>query len=758
MRRWLDPVSIQWKLPLAIGALWLVALAALGWTAHRQIVDVERAAATERLATISRQLADGIEADAARTLETVRVIAARPPLADFLRPRAGTDLPLPLTDPQTVDKVAAALADTGRRRERVAATELWDLAGRRLVTSGRDSAAIARLETRPLLAVLATGDSAVVGGFRRLGDSLVIPLAAPVRDGGRPIGYVVQWRHILGSPAQREEMRQLIGTGSALFVGVPGPDAVWTDLVSVTDAPSPGFPAAGTAGAIRYDRAGDGARLAVAQAIEGTPWLLAVELSEREILAPAARFRERVAAIGAAVLLAGLIGVWLLTRRITRRLGRLADAAESVGSSAETGTASGPALPGDELTRLGVAFDRMSARVTESHRALEANVAELRATQDRFAHTQRMEAVGRLAGGIAHDFNNLLTVILGGVELALMSDEPVDRETLLDIRAAGDRAAGLTAQLLAFSRRQLTAPTVLDMNDVTRELDRMLVRLIGENVRLATRPSTIAATVRADRGQIEQVLVNLAVNARDAMPDGGTILIEVGQTTLSEDYARTRTDAAPGDYVVVAVSDTGTGMTEAVKSHLFEPFFTTKEPGKGTGLGLATCYGIVRQSGGHISVYSEPGVGTTVRVYLPYVGTTAPDADRVTPHLPRGEETILLVEDEAGVRQVAARILAGRGYRVVEAADAETALTLLAATPAIELVVTDVVLPGIGGRVLAERAAELRPGIRVLFMSGYTDDVVLQHRLISRDIAFVQKPFTPESLGRGVREVLDRPA
>ena len=751
VRPWLDSISLRWKLPLAIGALWIMAVGALAWLAYGQVVGAERAVAAERLRAVSRQLADGIEADVARTLGGVSGMAARPPVVALLRSVTASDRPQPLIDTPSRAAASMALADTGRRRERVAATELWDLRGGRLIVSGRDSAAVAGLDVRALQRAVAAADSGVAGPFQRLGDSLVIPLASPVRDAGRTIGYVVQWRHVLNPPAQREQMAQLIGAGSALLLGTPAPDGVWTDLVGVVTPPPVG--SAPSDSLTRYERASAGARLAVPHRIAGTPWLLVVELSEGQVLAPARRFLERVAVVALIVLLLGLAGVWWLTRRMTRRLTRLADAADTVSALPEPGHPPGP--PGDEVSRLGAAFDRMAARVTETHRALEANVAELQATRDRFAHTQRMEAVGRLAGGIAHDFNNLLTVILGSVELALMTDDPVERETLLEIRAAGDRAAGLTAQLLAFSRRQIAATSVVDMNDLTRDLDRMLVRLIGENVRLATRLTEGPAAVQADRGQIEQVLVNLAVNARDAMPDGGTILIEVGRTTLTEEYAHTRSDAEPGDYVVVAVSDTGTGMTEEVKQHLFEPFFTTKEPGRGTGLGLATCYGIVKQSGGHIAVYSEVGVGTTVRVYLPFVGSGDAAADRPATPLPRGDETILLVEDEAAVRQVAARILATHGYRVLEAGDADAAMALLASGRTVDLLVTDVVLPGSGGRALAERAVEARPGLRVLFMSGYTDDIVLQHQLVHRHMPFVQKPFTPESLGRGVRQVLD---
>jgi signal transduction histidine kinase/CheY-like chemotaxis protein len=411
----------------------------------------------------------------------------------------------------------------------------------------------------------------------------------------------------------------------------------------------------------------------------------------------------------------------------------------------------------DELGSLATAFNVMAERVEEAHRRLEDKIDELRSTQEKFAHAQRMEAVGRLAGGIAHDFNNLLTVILGESELALTSPETNPAAALTEVKRAGERAAVLTRQLLAFSRRQLVEPTVFSVNDMVIDLEKMLTRLIGENIQLVTRTAAEIPTIRADRGQIEQVMVNLVVNARDAMPAGGRITVETFTVRLDEAYAQSRADVVPGDYLMISVSDTGHGMTADVQSHLFEPFFTTKDRSKGTGLGLATSYGIVKQSGGHIAAYSESGVGTTMRVYLPCV-QQAPEVRPAKPEaLPRGSETILLVEDDLPVRQTASRILTSQGYRVLEAGDAAAALeTLQSDGVAIRLMITDVVLPGLNGRQLAEKVAELRPDIRVLYVSGYTDDVIFQHRLVERDVTLLQKPFTGNSLAVKVREVLDR--
>jgi PAS domain S-box-containing protein len=371
---------------------------------------------------------------------------------------------------------------------------------------------------------------------------------------------------------------------------------------------------------------------------------------------------------------------------------------------------------------------------------------------------QKMEAVGRLAGGVAHDFNNLLTVILGEVELMQLELPPPQEinQALLEIRNAGERAVGLTRQLLAFSRRQLVEPTIFRVNDLVTEMGKMLQRLIGEDLELVLRVAPDPGAVKADRGQVEQVLVNLAVNARDAMPDGGTLTIETQEIQLDEDYAREHAGVTPGDYIALVVSDTGTGMTPEVQARIFEPFFTTKEPGKGTGLGLATCYGIVKQAGGHLAVYSEVGHGATFKVYLPLVRAAPLEEAVMESPVPRGTETILLVEDDGGVRGVALRVLEGQGYTVLQASNGGAALRLLQAHgDGVDLLLTDVVMPEMGGRELAERVEARIPTIKVLYATGYTDDVVLQHRLIAHDVRMIQKPYTRETLGRKVRAVLD---
>ncbi len=390
---------------------------------------------------------------------------------------------------------------------------------------------------------------------------------------------------------------------------------------------------------------------------------------------------------------------------------------------------------------------------------ISMDVTERRTLEQQFQQAQKMEAVGQLAGGVAHDFNNLLTVILGFCELLLADIEPGDRRQadISEIQKAGLRAAGLTRQLLAFSRHQITEPTRLDLNAVITDLQAMLHRLIREDVRVVLRLQPEPAPVTADRGEIEQVVVNLAVNARDAMPKGGTLTIETASVDLDEHYARTHVAVTPGPYVVITVSDTGTGMTPQVQARLFEPFFTTKEPGQGTGLGMATVYGIVTRSGGGIDIDSEVGRGTSFKLYFPRANGAETVAHAPPPPArPRaGTQTVLLVDDEAGLRELAKRLLVRQGYTVLIAGDAEEATRLFDENPSIDVLLTDVVMPGASGPELAGRLVALKPGLKVIYMSGYTDDTITQHGILKPGVAFLHKPFTSETLGRKIREVLE---
>ena len=397
----------------------------------------------------------------------------------------------------------------------------------------------------------------------------------------------------------------------------------------------------------------------------------------------------------------------------------------------------------------------------ECYEGMVQDVTERRSLENQFRQAQRLEAVGRLAGGVAHDFNNVLTAITGYSELLLDELEPGDRkrQDVEEIKAAAHRAAGLTRQLLAFSRKQVLETRVLDLNSVVRTLEKMLQRLIGEDVKLATSLSPALGAVRADPGQLEQVILNLAVNSRDAMPGGGRLTIETANVDLDEAYAREHVAARPGRYVMLAVSDTGIGMDAETQAHIFEPFFTTKEQGTGTGLGLATVYGIVKQSGGYVWVYSEPGGGATFKIYLPRVEepVETQDAQRVEPPVAGGRETVLVAEDDPSVREVVTEVLTQKGYSVLRAPDGQTALEMARAQPGeIHLLVTDLVMPGMTGRELAEALAAERGGVRVLYMSGYTDDAVVRHGVLTEGLPYLQKPFTPAALASKVRELLDR--
>jgi two-component system cell cycle sensor histidine kinase/response regulator CckA len=402
-----------------------------------------------------------------------------------------------------------------------------------------------------------------------------------------------------------------------------------------------------------------------------------------------------------------------------------------------------------------VAVERLSRERTE---------VALSKSEEQLRQAQKMEAVGSLAGGIAHDFNNLLSVILSYSELLSEDLRPNDpmREDLDEIKGAGLRAVELTRQLLAFSRQQVLVPKIVDLNEIVGGMEKMLRRLIGEDVELVAIAAPSLRRIVVDPGQIEQVIMNLAVNARDAMPQGGQLTIETAEVDLDEGAAAEHEGLERGRHVMLAVSDTGTGMDHATQARIFEPFFTTKDVGKGTGLGLSTVFGITKQSGGAISAASEPGKGTTFTVYFP-VADLAVSAQRssIPPpgrHPLRGSETILLVEDEASVRALARTILRKYGYTVLEAQSGGDALLLCEQHPAtIDLLLTDVVMPRMSGRQLAERFAAIRPQMKVLYMSGYTDDAVLRHGVVESTSAFIQKPITPEPLARKLREVLDSP-
>ena len=390
---------------------------------------------------------------------------------------------------------------------------------------------------------------------------------------------------------------------------------------------------------------------------------------------------------------------------------------------------------------------------------ISLDVTERRLLEEQYQQAQKMEAVGQLAAGVAHDFNNLLTAILGYCELLLADLDPNDprQPDIAEIEKAGARAAGLTRQLLAFSRKQIIEPTLLDLNAIVDDMRAMLGRLIGEDVKVVLALGPELACVKADRGQVEQIVMNLAVNARDAMPRGGTLTIETATVDVDEPNEKTRLSVTPGPYVVLTVTDTGTGIAPEVRARLFEPFFTTKEPGTGTGLGLATVLGIVKQSGGSVHVDSEVGRGTSFKVYFPQAddGAIVVEAPPRVSRTRAGAPTVLVVEDEEGLRHVARRLLQRQGYTVLVAANADEALRLFEQRGSIDVLLTDVVMPGASGLELTRQLVERQPGLKVIYMSGYTEKAIGRHGVLNPGIAFLHKPFTSETLGRKIREVLD---
>jgi signal transduction histidine kinase/ActR/RegA family two-component response regulator len=448
--------------------------------------------------------------------------------------------------------------------------------------------------------------------------------------------------------------------------------------------------------------------------------------------------------LGAVAVLAGVLIAFILSRQITRPLERLAAGTRRLQRGDFEFQI--PVAGSDEVADLTRAFDEMRKSLLQSREGL--------------LRSARLEAVGRLAGGVAHDFNNLVMIIKGYSELLLDTATPQAKPYLEEIKNAGERASGLTRQLLAFSRKQVLELQVLDPNQTVRNMVKMLRVLIGEDIELVTSLADQIGRLKADAGQLEQVIMNLAVNARDAMPGGGKLIVETQSSELDEAYAATHSEVAAGSYVQIAMTDTGCGMSKETLEHIFEPFFTTKGPGKGTGLGLATVYGIVKQSSGHITVYSEPGVGTTFKIYFPSLDKSVPLPLALPLAMaPKGEGTVLLVEDEAALRVLAAESLKRLGYTVLQAGNGLEALAVADHhSGKIDVVVTDIVMPRMGGPELAKKLREKRDGVAVIFMSGYTEAAALENAEIGTDAILLNKPFSTEALARKINETQQRAA
>jgi PAS domain S-box-containing protein len=801
-------VPIDLMLPLFISGLLLVVIGGFSWVAYRAVQRSALEAAAERLERVTQQLQENLGSGLPRRFAVMQQLAARPAIRDLLRApthATRTAALAELTRFASVDPVDAAV-------------EVWDSSGVAVLAVGRALPPLAPPDTRSLRDSAAGPAGAAIGPLRSLGDSLVFPVAAPVTAGGR-LGYVVSWRRLGTSPQGLTQIRAFIGSGAALFVGNSDGD-VWTDLLSRVE--SPPLPARAGVGLIEYQRPEGTGFVAWRMPIRGTPWHLLVEFPRERVFASARTLLRRLALVALGLILVGGAGAWMLERRLQASEGRLAaivrGALDAHITMDDRGTIvtwnpqaealfGWPApdvvgrhvadiivppahreahwrglqhfLTSGEGPILNRRLELLALRRDGTEAAVELAVAPIRLgnswifsafirdisernqLEQQLRQAQKMEAVGRLAGGIAHDFNNLLTAIFGYADL-LAEDLPPDspgQADVKEIRTAATRASALTRQLLAFSRQQVLQPVVLNVIDVVGDLESMLQRVLGEDVELEAHFAADLGNIRADQGQLEQVILNLAVNARDAMPTGGKLTIETANVVLDEHYAQTHRPVVPGRYVMIAVSDTGVGMDAATQARIFEPFFTTKEPGKGTGLGLATAYGIVKQSGGYIWVYSEVGRGATFKIYLPRVDEPT-EAVVAPPELGSvaGTETVLLAEDDALLLPLGRDVLKRLGYTVLEARTPADAVAVAQAhSGVIHLLVSDVVMPGESGLQLARRLLEVRPNLRVLYISGYSDEAVVRHGLLDPGTTFLQKPFTPAALARKVREVLDAP-
>jgi signal transduction histidine kinase len=782
-RSWsLSNISFKYRLPILIGTLLAAIILACNWASYRAVrasaLDVGR----ERLQNLTQQLSTLLQQSAGNILTKTASVANEPALRAFVKSPESSR-----TDVQKLLQQFTAPQDANSIR-----VELWNAQGSLLVVApegdttplGDLTNEFKQVSSEPLKAV---------GAIRQLKDAVGFPAIAAIKgDDGKVAGYLVRWRKLATSADTRQQMTRLLGTNATLYLGNHDNDT-WTDLANIV--PRPSVDVRAKEDILTYNRDGGTRVIGLARPIAGTPWMILIEFPDDVVLKPVSGFVTRVILISLFLFVMGVAGAFVLSRNITAPLYQLTGSATAI--SRGDHSRSVDIHQNDEVGQLAKAFNTMVEKLHESQRELEHKVQErtaqleeanrqleslsetnaqkrslaekertdaleaLHNTEKQLLQSQKLEAVGRLAGGISHDFNNLLTVILGYSDIMkrnLEESHPLRRHVEEIVRAS-ERAASLTRQLLAFSRKQVMQPKVFDLNTVVTDLEKMLRRMIGEDVELRVSLQSELGNIKADPVQLEQVIMNLVVNARDAMPRGGKLSIETSNVYLDEAYAREHLSVVPGDYVMIAISDTGCGMDEETRVHIFEPFFTTKELGKGTGLGLSMVYGIVRQSGGNIWVYSEVGRGTTFKIYFPRVVANAEDYKRSSQALdvPEGTETILLVEDAELVRKLARQVLETAGYRVLEAASAEAAIDLCERINGdrIDLLLTDVIMPGMSGNEMSRILLTKHPGMPVLYMSGYTDDAIVQHGVLEAGINFLQKPFTPGALALKVREVLD---
>jgi signal transduction histidine kinase len=779
----LSNISFKYRLPILIGTLLAAIILACNWASYRAVKASALDVGRERLQNLTQQLSTLLQQSAANILMKTATVANEPALRAFLKSPQKTS-------PADVQKLLQQF--TAPQDPNSIRVELWNAQGALLLVSpAGDTTPLGDLTNE--FKLVSSDPFKTVGTIRQLKGAIGFPALAAIKtDDGKVAGYLVRWRKLAASADTRQQMTRLLGTSATLYLGNHDSDT-WTDLANIVAKPSVDVRA--KADILTYYRNGNTRVIGLARPIAGTPWMVLIEFPDDVVLKPVSGFLTRMSVFSLFLFVIGIAGAFVLSRNITSPLSELTGSASAISRGDDSRTVD--IHQNDEIGQLAKAFNTMVEKLRDSQRELERKVQErtaqleeanrqleslseanaqkrteaekertvaleaLHDTEKQLLQSQKLEAVGRLAGGISHDFNNLLTVILGYSDIMkrnLPDSHPL-RRNVEEIVRASERAASLTRQLLAFSRKQVMQPKVFELNTVVTDLEKMLRRMIGEDVELRVSLPRELGNIKADPVHLEQVIMNLVVNARDAMPKGGKLSIETSNVYLDEAYAREHVSVVPGDYVMLAISDTGCGMDEETRLHIFEPFFTTKEQGKGTGLGLSMVYGIVRQSGGNIWVYSEEGRGTTFKIYFPRVVADAEDYKRSSQmsDVPCGAETILLVEDAELVRNLARQVLEGAGYRVLEAASAEAAIDLCEQINGdrIDLLLTDVIMPGMSGNDMSRILLKKQPGMPVLYMSGYTDDAIVQHGVLEAGINFLQKPFTPGALASKVREVLD---
>ena len=779
----LSNISLKYRLPLLIGTLLAGVIIACNWASYRAVKASAFDVGRERLQNLTQQLSTLLQQSATNISTKTATAASDPAIRAFLKsPQTASQ-----ADVQKVLQQFNAPQDVNAIR-----VELWSAERDLLLVSPEaDKTSLGDLTNDFKQASVEPFKS--IGLIRTVKDTVGFPAIAAVKgDDGKVAGYLVRWRKLTATADTRQQLTKLLGTSATLYLGNQNDD-VWTDFVNIVGKPS--VDVRTKQDISTYMRDGNTEVIGLARPIAGSPWVILIEFPDNVVLQPVSGYVKRMVWIGVFLFVMGVAGTFVLSRNITSPIYQLTAGATAISRGDYSRTVN--IHRNDELGHLAKAFNAMVEKVSNSQRELEHKVQErtaqleeanrqleslsqshahkrsvaekertdaleaLHNTEKQLVQSQKLEAVGRLAGGISHDFNNLLTVILGYSDIMKRSLPDADplRRNVDEITRASQRAASLTRQLLAFSRKQVMQPKVFDLNSVVSDLEKMLRRMIGEDIEVRVTAESDLGNIKADPVQLEQVLMNLVVNARDAMPKGGKLSIETANVYLDESYSQDHVSVVPGHYVMLAISDTGCGMNEETRQRIFEPFFTTKEQGKGTGLGLSMVYGIVKQSGGNIWVYSEEGHGTTFKIYFPRVTAEAEEYRRVAHALEveGGSETILLVEDAEWVRTLARQVLESAGYRVLEAGNADAAIKLCESINGdrIDLLLTDVVMPGMSGNDMSRILLAKHPGMPVLYMSGYTDDAIVQHGVLEAGINFLQKPFTPGALTLKVRQVLD---